>query len=103
MSIHQNKPTAPIKFTNRKGHHVLVDKDTEAKPVNLTLKELAVLQTCVNRSYFNCNCDLDKTVLHSIIEQVNKNLFLFEEEPKCSGLRQEHIQKLLNLDFDGFI
>jgi hypothetical protein len=83
-NTHQNKPTAPIKFNNSKGQHVLVTEDTEAKPTSLTLKELAVLQTCVNRSYFNCNCDLDKSVLHSIIEKINENLALFEQEMKWS-------------------
>lgn len=80
--MHQNKPTAPIKYTNLKGQTVLVDKDTDAKDIALTLKELAVLQTCVNRSLFNCNCDLDKSVLKGIADNINNSLDLFGDDSK---------------------
>lgn len=76
--MHQNKPTAPITYIDNNGNTILVEQDTDAKPINLTLKELAILQTCVNRSYYNCNCNLDKKVLGSIIEVIKNNLHLFK-------------------------
>jgi hypothetical protein len=82
--MHQNKPTAPIKYTNLKGQTVLVDVDkvTLPKLISFKLKELAVLQTCVNRSLFNCNCDLDKSVLKGIADNINNSLDLFGDESK---------------------
>lgn len=80
--MHQNRPTAPITYLNKNGKNILVEKDTETKPLNLTLKELAILQTCANRSYYNCNCNLDKDVLRSIVEAINNNFRLFEGEGK---------------------
>jgi hypothetical protein len=77
--MHQNKPVAPIKYINKKGATVLVEKDTAPKPIEFTLKELAVLQTCVSRSLLNCNCDLNKDVLGSIKKAIDKGLCLFEE------------------------
>ena len=80
INMHQNKPTAPITYLNKNGDTKFVKQDTEAKPLSLTLKETAILQTCVNRSYYNCNCNLDKKVLRSIIDAINNNLLLFEGE-----------------------
>lgn len=77
--MHQNKPIAPIKYTNKKGATVLVEDDTLPKTVGFTLKELAVLQTCVSRSLLNCNCDLNKDVLGSVKKTIDKGLRLFEE------------------------
>lgn len=79
MPLHQNKPVAPITYLNMKGRKVSVpDEDTEEKPLPLTLKELAVLQTCVNRSYLNCNCDLNKDVLGNIVKKVKHNICFYE-------------------------
>jgi hypothetical protein len=73
--VHQNKPTAPITYLSHKGDTVLVDQDESLlKPLSLTLKEHAILQTCLNRSYFNCNCNLDKDVLASILAKTKVNL-----------------------------
>jgi hypothetical protein len=80
--MHQNRPTAPITYLNKKGDTILVEQDTEPKSLRFTLKELAILQTCANRSYYNCNCNLDKTVLRSIIEEINQHLFLFDGDSK---------------------
>lgn len=76
MIMHQNKPTAPITYLNDKGETVLVEDITtkEEKPINLTLEELATLQTCLNRSYFNCNCNLNKEVLAEILVKAKTNL-----------------------------
>lgn len=73
--MHQNKPTAPIEYLNHKGKKVIVDdRETQETSLNLELKELAILQTCLNRSYFNCNCNLDKEVLGKILEKLKANL-----------------------------
>ena len=78
--MHQNKPVAPITYLNNKGQNILVSeveaKDME-KPLNLTLEELAILQTCLNRSYYNCNCNLDKTVLAEILAKAKVNLITY--------------------------
>ena len=78
--MHQNKPVAPITYLNHKGEKVAVDElhaDNTEKPLNLSLKEIATLQTCLNRSYFNCNCDLNKEVLESILSKIKVNLNLY--------------------------
>lgn len=73
--FHQNKPVAPITYLNDKGDVIPVDGITEEeKPLNLTLEELAILQTCLNRSYLNCNCNLNKGVLAEILVKVKANL-----------------------------
>lgn len=77
--MHQNKPIAPIKYTNKKGATVIVEDDTLPKAVGFTIKELAVLQTCVSRSLLNCNCDLNKDVLGSAKKTIDKVLRLFDE------------------------
>jgi len=75
--VHQNKPVAAITFLNDKGDRVLVD-DMSSKDditsLTLNLKELAILQTCLNRSYFNCNCDLNKDVLGDVLRKIKVNL-----------------------------
>jgi hypothetical protein len=73
--MHQNKPTAPIIYLNDKGDKVSVDEDNGIEnPLNLTLKELAILQTCLYRSYLNCNCNLNKEVLGNILAKAKANL-----------------------------
>lgn len=74
--MHQNKPTAPITYLNDKGKVVLVEDvaTKEEKPLNLTLEELAILQTCLNRSYLNCNCNLNKEVLAEMLVKTKHNL-----------------------------
>ena len=72
--MHQNKPTAPITYLNDKGEVVPVEAGKEEKPLNLTLEEIAILQTCLNRSYLNCNCNLNKSVLAEILVKVKANL-----------------------------
>jgi len=75
MIMHQNKPTAPITYSNDKGDKVSVDEDNGIEsPLNLTLKELAILQTCLYRSYLNCNCNLNKEVLGNILAKAKYNL-----------------------------
>lgn len=79
--MHQNKPTASVVFINKKGKKVEVDKSSpEILNVDLTLAELAIVQTLVNRSYFNCNCNLDKEVVGSLVLKVRDKLN--EEENK---------------------
>lgn len=73
--MHQNKPTAPIVYLDKKGKKIEVDKalkDTQS--IDLTLAELAIMQTLVNRSYFNCNCNLDKEVVQSLVVKVRDKL-----------------------------
>lgn len=73
--MHQNKPTASIVFVNKKGKKVEVDKHlTETHSIDLTLAELAIMQTLVNRAYFNCNCNLDKEVVQSLVLKVRDTL-----------------------------
>jgi len=73
--MHTNMPTAPITYLDDKGKKVSVDdSDTIEKPLNLTLKELALLQTCLYRSYLNCNCNLNKEVLAEILVKAKFNL-----------------------------
>lgn len=78
--MHQNKPTAPVTYTNSKGKHVLVAEDVGPFPIYLSLKELAVLQTGVNRSYYNCNCDLDKDALNNIRVMIDSALKAWDED-----------------------
>jgi len=69
--MHQNKPTAPISYVDKKGKKVDVDKTlTKTYPLELTLAELAIVQTLVNRSYFNCNCNLDKEVVGEVVLKI---------------------------------
>jgi len=73
--MHQNKPTAPIVYINKKGKKIEVDKDsTETHSIDLTLAELAIMQTLVNRSYFNCNCNLDKEVVQGVVVKIRDAL-----------------------------
>lgn len=75
--MHQNKPVAEITYLNDKGDKVLVagvpGKD-DYTFISLNLEELAILQTCLNRSYFNCNCNLNKDVLASVLDKIKGNL-----------------------------
>jgi hypothetical protein len=79
LTPHQYKSVAPITYLDKSGKTVLVpDEDTLGeKPLMLSLKEFAILQTCVNRSYLNCNCNLNKDVLGSIVEKLKNNLPLY--------------------------
>jgi hypothetical protein len=70
--MHQNKPTAPITYLNRKGITIPIEVDTKPIQVKFTLKELALLQTLSNRSLINCNCNLDKKVMKSVVDNINK-------------------------------
>jgi hypothetical protein len=75
--MHQNKPVAPITYLNDKGQNILVheEQDNEwSTPLVVNLKEIAILQTGLNRAYFNCNCDLNKDVLKSILAKVKECL-----------------------------
>jgi len=73
--MHQNKPTAPISYVDKKGKKVDVDKTlTQTYPLELTLAELAIVQTLVNRSYFNCNCNLDKEVVGEVVLKIRDKL-----------------------------
>lgn len=69
--MHQNKPTAPIVYVDKKGKKIEVDKSsTETYSLEFTQAELAIMQTLVNRAYFNCNCNLDKEVVGSVVLKV---------------------------------
>ena len=69
--MHQNKPTASIIYVNKHGKKIEVDKSsTETYPLEFTQAELAIMQTLVNRAYFNCNCNLDKEVVGSVVLKV---------------------------------
>lgn len=73
--MHQNKPTATIVYINNKGKKIEVDKAlTDTQSIDLTLAELAIVQTLVNRSLFNCNCNLDKEVVQSLVIKVRDKL-----------------------------
>lgn len=73
--MHQNKPTASITYLNDKGDVIPVDGGKEEEnPLNLNLEEIAILQTCLNRSYLNCNCNLNKEVLAEILIKVKDSL-----------------------------
>lgn len=73
--MHQNKPTATIAYINNKGKKIEVDKAlTDTQSIDLTLAELAIVQTLVNRSLFNCNCNLDKEVVQSLVIKVRDKL-----------------------------
>ena len=73
--MHQNKPTAPISYVDKKGKKFEVDKTlTQTYPLELTLAELAIVQTLVNRSYFNCNCNLDKEVVGEVVLKIRNKL-----------------------------
>jgi hypothetical protein len=73
--MHQNKTTADITYINKQGKKVNVDKNvTDTLPLYLTLAELAIVQTLVNRSYFNCNCNLDKEIVQSLVVKVRDKL-----------------------------
>jgi len=77
QNLHQNKPVAPISYLNHKGEKVTVgesETDVLETPLDLNIKELAILQTCLNRSYFNCNCDLNKDVLGQILSKTKNVL-----------------------------
>lgn len=79
---HQNKPVAPITYLNTKGKVTPVDEtqDTDwSACLVVNLKEIAILQTGLNRAYFNCNCDLNKDVLESILSKVKHILKVYEE------------------------
>lgn len=81
--MHQNKPTAPITYLNHKGETVpvpddVIDSSKDTKPLNLTLQELAILQTMANRSYLNCNCNLNKNVLSGIVMKIKNNFCLYD-------------------------
>lgn len=73
--MHQNKPTATIAYINNKGKKIEVDKAlTDTQSIDLTLAELAIVQTLVNRSLFNCNCNLDKEVVQSVVIKIRDKL-----------------------------
>lgn len=73
--MHQNKSTAPIVYIDKKGKKIDVDKSsTETFAFDLTLAELAIMQTLVNRAYFNCNCNLDKEVVGSLVLKIRDKL-----------------------------
>lgn len=73
--MHQNKPTAPIVYVDKKGKKIEVDKSsTETYSLEFTQAELAIMQTLVNRAYFNCNCNLDKEVVGSVVLKVRDAL-----------------------------
>lgn len=75
QNMHQNKPTAPIVYIDKNGKKIEVDKTlTNTHNVDLTLAELAIVQTLVNRSLFNCNCNLDKEVVQSLVVKVRDKL-----------------------------
>lgn len=73
--MHQNKPTAPITYLDDKGQVIPAEgMRAEEKPLSLTLEESALLQTCLYRSYLNCNCNLNKEVLAEILAKIKANL-----------------------------
>lgn len=73
---HQNKPTAPITYLTTQGKTIEVPGENDPRkdllPLHVTLHELAILQTLANRSLFNCNCNLNKDVLKSIVGKIKE-------------------------------
>lgn len=81
---HQNKPIAPITYLNNRGKVTSIDEKRYgdwSTLLNLSLKEVAILQTGLNRAFFNCNCDLNKDVLESILNKVKESLEHVGYEP----------------------
>lgn len=81
---HQNKPTAPITYLNKKGKTVDVTDWPELSVACLfphfTIQELSLIQTLSNRSLLNCNCNLAKKVMKSIVDKVNQSVWRVAEE-----------------------
>lgn len=83
--MHQNKPTAPITYLRDDGKRVTLPEGSEFKlreiePLPLTLPEIAIIQTLVNRSIRNCNCNLNKTVLSHIVLKIKNALLKMKRE-----------------------
>lgn len=83
--MHQNKPTAPITYLNRKSEVIdvtnsLVDHASDFNKTYFNIKELSLLQTLANRSLINCNCNLDKNVMKGIVDKINKSVWALAEE-----------------------
>lgn len=78
--MHQNKPTAPITYLNIKGKNIPAPDDSQDHPLMLNIKELAIIQTLLNRSYFNCNCNLNKLVIAEVLCKIKANIKLYEEK-----------------------
>jgi hypothetical protein len=73
--MHQNKPTAPITYLTSNAKLVTLPdsdiselKDTQA--LHLTLPEIALVQTLVNRYAIDCNRNLNKDVLKVIGKKI---------------------------------
>jgi hypothetical protein len=64
--LHQYKETAPITYLDSKGNRLDAPDDDIIVHIGFDIKSLSILQTLVNRSYTNCNCNLDKKVLHGL-------------------------------------
>lgn len=83
--MHQNKPTAPITYLRGDGKRVTLPDDESQWPkeirfLNLTLPEIALIQTLVNRSLPNCNCNLNKGVLKGIVDKIKDTIELYDGE-----------------------
>lgn len=80
--MHQNKSTAPVTYLNSKGKTIEVPGENDPikglLPLHITLHELAILQTLANRSLFNCNCNLNKEVLKSIVGKIKEIIYTVE-------------------------
>ncbi len=77
--MHQNKPTAPITYLNQKGEVIDVTNWADLYNSPFNIQELALLQTLANRSLLNCNCNLDKKVMQSVVNKVNKSVWALGE------------------------
>lgn len=79
--MHQNKPIAPVTYLNSKAKKVTVEGfPTQTYPFDLTLAEIAILQTLTNRSATNCQCNLNKDVMNSIVEKIKDSIRLYDGE-----------------------
>jgi hypothetical protein len=77
--MHQNKPTAPITYLSQKGEVIDVTNWSlllkHIYKCYFNIQELALLQTLANRSLINCNCNLDKKVMKSVVDKINKSFW----------------------------
>jgi hypothetical protein len=89
--VHQLKPTAPITYLGGDGKRLTLPEDESQWPkeirfMSLTLPEIALIQTLVNRSLHNCNCNLNKVVLKGVVDKIKDILSLYSvEEERING------------------
>jgi hypothetical protein len=77
---HQIKPTAPITYLDEDGTTVDVTNWVDLYNSYFNIQELALLQTLTNRSLINCNCNLDKKVMQSLVNKINTSVWFLAKD-----------------------